>query len=191
MIMTTFLHTVKTEAVFLSILLFVIIMPPRPGGCLSQDTRRCAVQTRLTEPLQRQDSIEHLCVELSPRLGTNAAEPSLSTAISWKAGSVGPSLSDNIERQGHKQIWASFSLSLFLYWRHPSSHPFEHAFRKISLALTTCLISEVVLKVWSLGLWGASETLTEGLWNGPPNMNWGSGTQCTRVIKFFMAMHAQ
>ena len=57
--------------------------------------------------------------------------------------------------------------------------------------LPLCLIRGVVLKVWSLGLWGASETLTEGLWNRPPNMNWGSGTQCTRAINFFMAMHAQ
>ena len=80
--MTTFLHALKTETIFLSILLFVIIMPPRPGGCLSQGvTMRCAVKTRLTEPLQRQDLIEHLCVELSPRLGTNPAEPSLSPAI--------------------------------------------------------------------------------------------------------------
>ena len=140
MIMTTFLHALKTETIFLSILLFVIIMPPRPGGCLSQGvTVRCAVETRLTEPLQRQDLIEHLCVELSPRLGKNPAEPSLSPAICWKASYVGPSHSDHIERQGHKQTWASFSLSLFLYLLHPSIHPFEHAFRKICLALTTVL----------------------------------------------------
>ena len=139
MIMTTFLYALKTETIFLSILLFVIIMPPRPGGYLSQGTMRCIVKTCLTEPLQRQDLMEHLCVELSPRLGTNPAEPFLLTAISWKASYVGPSLSDNAERQGQKQIWASFSLSLFLYLLYPSIHPFEQAFRKTCLALTTVL----------------------------------------------------
>ena len=139
MIMTTFLYALKTETIFLSILLFVIIMPPRPGGYLSQGTMRCVVKTCLTEPLQRQDLMEHLCVELSPRLGTNLAEPFLLTAISWKASYIGPSLSDNAERQGQKQIWASFSLSLFLYLLYPSIHPFEQAFRKTCLALRTVL----------------------------------------------------
>ena len=155
MIMTTFPHALKGKTVFLSILLFVIIMSLRLGGTLSQGPLGCAVKTRLTEPLQRHDSTTMLIQEIvSQAWEKPTTEPFLSTVFSWKSSYVGPSLSDDMESQEQKESRPSFSLSLLRYWLHPSIHPLKHSFSKDlfgSYHYAWC--RAVVLNLWSVGPW--------------------------------------
>lgn len=56
----------------------------------------------------------------------------------------------------------SLFLYFFIYFIHLSIHLNRPSERLVWL-FALCLIRGVVLKVWSLGLWEASETLTESL----------------------------
>lgn len=106
-------------------------------------------------------------MELSPRLGKNPLQSPL-----YQLSSVGPSLSDDTESQEQKESRPSSSLSLLLYWLHPSIHPSTQTFfqQRFFWLLPLCLMqgsgSQLVVRGSLVGgLQGVSETLSGCLWN--------------------------
>lgn len=109
MITTVFPYTLKTKTIFLSSLLFIIIMSPRLWGSLSQGASGCALKTHLTEPLQRHKSKATHAQNCLPVLGQNDCR----ALFSWKSSYIGLNLSYDTESQKQEQPRPSF-FPLFL-----------------------------------------------------------------------------